>query len=83
MSAIITLLITLINAFSFLMFVWVLLSWLPEVRYTPFYRFLDRICDPYLEIFRRIVPPINGIDISPIFGFFALQMLTNLLGYFR
>lgn len=81
MSAIITLLITIINAFSFLMFIWVLLSWLPEMRMTPFYRFLDRICEPYLEPFRRILPPINGIDISPILGFFALQIATNLLGY--
>ncbi len=80
MSSIIMLIITLIQAYTFIMFVWVLLSWVPDLRYTKFYRFLDKLCLPYLEPFRRIIPPINGIDISPILGFFTLQFITTLLG---
>ena len=81
MSQIVTILITLVQAYTFLMFVWVLLSWIPDLRFSKFYRFLDKLFEPFLEPFRRIVPPINGIDISPILGFFALQLVTTLLGW--
>lgn len=74
-------LITLVQGYSFLMFIWVLLSWIPDLRFSGFYRFLDRLFTPFLEPFRRIIPPINGIDISPILGFFALQIIVKLLGF--
>ena len=80
MSSLITILITIVQAYSFLMFVWVLLSWLPDMQRTRFYRFLEKLFVPFLEPFRRIIPPINGIDISPLIGFFILHMLTSLLG---
>ena len=79
MSSIIMLLITLVQAYTFLMFVWVILSWIPNLRYSPFYRFLDSLFMPFLEPFRRVIPPINGIDITPILGFFTLQLITSLL----
>ena len=81
MSQVVMILITLVQGYSFLMFVWVLLSWIPDLRFSGFYRFLDRLFVPFLEPFRRIVPPINGIDISPILGFFALQLTVKLLGF--
>ena len=81
MSQILGILITLVQGYTFLMFIWVMLSWIPDLRYSAFYRFLDRLFVPFLEPFRRVIPPINGIDISPILGFFALQLLTSLLGH--
>lgn len=80
MAPIIMILVTLVQAYSFLMFVWVLLSWVPDLRFTSFYRFLDRLFVPFLDPFRRVIPPINGIDISPILGFFTLQLVVKLLG---
>ena len=80
MSSIIMILITLVQGYTFLMFIWVLLSWIPDLRFSGFYRFLDRLFVPFLEPFRRIIPPINGIDISPILGFFALQLVVKVLG---
>ncbi len=80
MSQIIMLLITIVQAYTFVMFIWVLLSWIPEFTHSKFYGFLDSVCLPFLEPFRKIIPPINGIDISPILAFFALQLVTNLLG---
>lgn len=74
-------LITLVQGYSFLMFIWVLLSWIPDLRFSGFYRFLDKLFVPFLEPFRRIIPPINGIDISPILGFFTLQLIVKLLGF--
>ena len=80
MSPIIMILITVVQAYSFLMFIWVLLSWIPDLRFSNFYRFLDRLFLPFLDPFRRVIPPINGIDISPILGFFTLQLVIKLLG---
>lgn len=80
MSSIIMILITLVQGYSFLMFIWVLLSWIPDLRFSNFYRFLDRLFVPFLDPFRRVIPPINGIDISPILGFFTLQLIVSLLG---
>ncbi|OGI20361.1 MAG: hypothetical protein A3B68_02420 [Candidatus Melainabacteria bacterium RIFCSPHIGHO2_02_FULL_34_12] len=80
MPSIIMILITLVQGYTFLMFIWVLLSWIPDVRFSGFYRFLDKLFIPFLEPFRRIIPPINGIDIAPILGFIALQLITSLLG---
>ena len=39
-------------------------------------QFLGRICEPYLEQFRRFIPPIGMIDISPIVGFIVLNFAT-------
>ena len=35
------------------------------------------VSDPFLNIFRNIVPSIGGFDLSPLLGFFLLNMLTN------
>ena len=81
MASIAMILITLVQGYSFLMFMWVLLSWIPELRSSNFYRFLDRLFYPFLEPFRRVIPPINNIDISPLLGFFVLQLIVKLLGF--
>jgi len=80
MSSVILILITIVQAYAFLMFVWVLISWIPDLRFSRFYRFLDQLYVPFLEPFRRVIPPINSIDISPILGFFTLQLVVKLLG---
>ncbi|MCL2826957.1 MAG: YggT family protein [Eggerthellaceae bacterium] len=42
--------------------------------------FLGKICDPYLNIFRKFIPPIGGmIDISPIIALFVLQLIVRLI----
>ena len=41
--------------------------------------FLAPITDPYLNIFRSIIPPLGGLDLSPIIAIFALQILSSLL----
>jgi YggT family protein len=43
----------------------------------PFYS-LSRLTDPYLRMFRGIVPPLVGIDISPILGFILLQCVMQI-----
>jgi YggT family protein len=39
---------------------------------------LSPITDPYLNLFRSIIPPLGGLDISPILAIFVLQILAGL-----
>lgn len=76
----------LINIYQGIMVVYILLSWLPGAYDSKFGQILARICEPYLSVFRRIIPPIGGIDFSPILAFFALNLIqrgiaTVLLGF--
>jgi uncharacterized protein YggT (Ycf19 family) len=41
--------------------------------------FLRDVCEPYLAIFRRFIPPLGPIDLSPIIAIFALNILGGFL----
>ncbi|MCL2934317.1 MAG: YggT family protein [Trichodesmium sp. MAG_R03] len=76
---------TFVNIYLILMFIRILLSWFPNINwYDPPFSVLSQLTDPYLNIFRSIIPPLGGIDFSPIIAIFALQFvaqsLTGLLG---
>ncbi len=55
----------------------IFLTWIPNIdRDSQPFGFLRSITDPFLNIFRGLIPPIGGmLDISPIIAFFALQFL--------
>lgn len=65
----------------------VLLSWIPRMPYNPTLRavldFITDTTDPYLNLFRRIIPPIGGggfgLDLSPMIGLFVLFILRGLV----
>lgn len=73
--------------YSYVLIVYILMSWFPGARESQFGYFLGRLCEPYLEQFRKIIPPIGMIDISPIIAIFVLHfarqglhMLFSMLG---
>lgn len=68
----------LIEAYSFLIFVYVILSWIPEVRYQSWYRTLGSLTEPYLSLFRRIIPPLGMVDFSPVVALIVLMMLGEV-----
>ena len=79
-SYILNLLYTLLRIYSFCIVVWCLSSWI-TVSNDSFNRILEglgKIVEPYLSVFRRVIPPISGIDFSPIVALFVL----NLVGRF-
>lgn len=39
--------------------------------------FLRDVCEPYLRIFRRFIPPLGPLDLSPIVAIFTLQIVGN------
>ncbi len=59
----------------------VLLTWFPNINWlAPPFSVLSQLTDPYLKVFRSIIPPLGGtIDISPILAILLLQLLRGLL----
>jgi YggT family protein len=66
-----------ITIYSYALIVYILMSWFPNARDTFIGRFLAKICEPYLEPFRKIIPAFGMIDISPIVAFLVLNLATN------
>ena len=76
------LLISLANAYTTVIFVYVIMSWIPNSSgiVGEVYRVLGKICDPYLNLFKRLIPPIGGmIDITPIIALVVLQFVVRLV----
>jgi YggT family protein len=57
----------------------VILSWVRHNPYQPALRFVYEITDPYLNFFRRFIPPVGAIDLSPIVALFVLDILQRLV----
>jgi len=73
-------LITFINIYSSLLIIRVLLTWFPQINwYNQPFAALSQITDPYLNLFRSIIPPLGGMDFSPILAFIALNIISGLL----
>jgi len=62
-----------------LIFLRVISSWMGADPYNQFNRILFNITEPILAPFRRIIPPIQGIDISPIFLLILISFLDKFL----
>ncbi len=50
------------------------MSWFPNARESSIGQFIGRIVEPYLEPFRRFIPPLGMIDLSPIVAIIVLRM---------
>ena len=69
-----------VNIYSFVLFARVLLSWFPNVDLSnPILSGVVSISDPYLNMFRGVIPPLGGFDLSAILAFVALNLLRTLL----
>ena len=73
---------SLANAYTTVIFVYVIMSWIPNSTgiVGQVYDALGMLCDPYLDLFRRFIPPIGGIvDVSPIVALLVLQLIERLI----
>jgi YggT family protein len=66
-----------------LIFARIVLSFIPRIPYNPTLRtvvgFIHEVTDPYLNIFRRVIPPIGPLDISPILAILVLGIAQALI----
>jgi YggT family protein len=78
-------LISIINLvfeiYQYILIARILMSWVPDMERTSLGQLLYKITEPYLSIFRRFVPPLGFIDLSPIVAIFALYLIQ--LGLLR
>lgn len=78
-SALVKLVLLSINLFMFAIFIRIILSWIAPGQYNPAIAIITTLTEPLLGPVRRIIPPLGGFDISPIFVIIALGALTRLL----
>ncbi len=69
-----------LEIYSLVLIVRVLLSWFPNLDWgNPVLSSVSSITDPYLNVFRGIIPPIGGLDLSAILAFIVLSLMQQLL----
>ena len=71
----------LIDLYSIVIVVYVLMSWIPQMSgwVADLNEILGKICDPYLDLFKKVIPPVGGIDFSPIAAIIVLQLIIWLI----
>ena len=78
-AAVIKIIVLMINVFIFAIFVQVILSWISPGTYNPVNALLNSLTSPVLGPIQRLLPPISGMDLSPLFALIGLQVLKMLI----
>ncbi|VAW80144.1 Cell division integral membrane protein, YggT and half-length relatives [hydrothermal vent metagenome] len=68
-----------LNVFLFSIFIQVIISWVNPGAYNPVVSLLYSITEPVLRPCRRIIPPISGMDLSPLVALIAIQLAKFLI----
>jgi len=75
-----TIIATIFQILNIIIFIRVILSWIPHNQFNPFIETIYRISNPILEPIQRNIPPLGGrIDISPIIAIFLLQFIQGII----
>lgn len=77
------LLVLTLNVFVFAIFIRVILSWVNPGAYNPLVALIDSLTEPVLRPFRRLLPSLGGIDLSPIFAIVLLTAAGIFLSSFN
>jgi YggT family protein len=78
---------TLLLLYLILIFIRIIMSWIPRMPYNrylaAFLKFVSDVTDPYLNLFRRILPPVRmgpgALDLSPIVATFVLIIVGQIV----
>ena len=78
---------TLVLVYLVLIFIRIIMSWVPRMPYNVYLdkvlTFVRDVTDPYLNLFRRILPPLRfgggGLDLSPVIGVFVLLIVGGIV----
>ena len=75
-----TIISSFLGIYSTILLIRVLLTWFPSINWSdqPF-EAVAQLTDPYLNIFRSIIPPLGGFDISSMLAIFALQFAQSIV----
>lgn len=73
-----------LQIYTWALIIYIFMSWFPGARESSFGEMLGKICEPYLELFRRFIPPLGMIDFSPIVAIIVLTLArTGLITFFN
>jgi YggT family protein len=78
---------TLALVYLVLIFIRIILSWVPRIPYNrylaAFLKFVNDVTDPYLNLFRRVLPPVRigpgALDLSPMVAIFVLIIVSSIV----
>ena len=59
---------------------WTTMMWSPPSYLTPLVRVVYDLTEPVMGLFRRVIPPMGAIDLSPLFIFIALGLVQRAIG---
>ncbi len=72
----------LIQIYAALIVAWCFMTWLPPRKsglYAEIFNSVRILVGPYLQFFSRIIPPLGGIDFSPIFAILVLEAIQKFI----
>lgn len=64
-----------IDAYTTLLVIYALLTWLPNAYSSRFGQFVARLVEPYLNVFRRLIPPVGMVSFSVLFAVLFLRLV--------
>lgn len=83
MTSLVLFIYRLLDLYQSLIVIEVLLSWVASLTNNAVVRdifeALAKLVEPYIGLFRRVIPPIAGLDFSPVFALLVLQLVQKLL----
>ena len=80
MSELFMLLFWALQAYQLILLARVVMSWIPNLDYNnPIASFLYQVTEPVLAPIRNALPPLGGIDLSPLVVFLAISVLMQLV----
>ena len=67
------------QVYTLMLFARIISSWLPQLNQYKLMQFIRFYTDPYLNFFRRFIPPLGMMDFSPIIAFLCLSFIQNMV----
>jgi len=80
-SIVLVIVTTMLQTYFWAIFIYALLSMIAPGGYSPMQSVLASVCEPILRPFRRVIPALAGIDLSPLWACIAIQAVLILLRY--
>ena len=82
-TSIVNLVLLSLRLFTFAVIIRVILSWVSPGGYNPAMALIYTMTDKILRPFRRVIPPLGGLDLSPLFAIILLMAMTIIVAGFR
>ena len=69
-----------LSIYTVILIIRILLSWFPNINwFDPPFSILTQLTVPYLNLFRSFIPPLGGLDLSPMAAILVLQLVSGLI----